>query len=133
MEGHDIYIYKGVGSVNRACCDISLAVDGGCGVVGANDCAAVAGYKFDFGKIDGVNRAFDLRKRGQRVIGRFIRTLFGFDPVLLDVQKRAERLEGTIDGDVDWMLVCKPKRHTNGDDIKCDNGSEYRKLRKDET
>ena len=65
---------------------------------------------------------------------RFIKTIFGIDPVLLDVQARTERLEATIDGDVDWMLICKPIR--KGDlgyvgEIKCDDGNDYyRKMRK---
>jgi len=64
---------------------------------------------------------------------RFIKTIFGIDPVLLDVRARAERLEATIDGDVDWMLICKPirKEDFSVGEIKCDDGNNYyRKKRK---
>ena len=124
----DRHFHKGFGRINRAYRYTGPIADGGGLYVITDNSKAVAIDKSDVGKADRPDRAFNVRQGG-KMIAKFLKTLFGMDPVLLDSVKRIERLEGTIDGDVDWMLVCKPRRKT--DHIKCNNGDEYRRLRKD--
>ena len=38
----------------------------------------------------------------------FLKRLFGIDPVLLDAQERTKKLEATINGEKEWLLVCRP-------------------------
>ena len=58
------------------------------------------------------------------MIGRLLKLLFGMDPILLDAEKRVKRLEATINGEAEWMLVCKPLQEGE-EEIQCNNGEDY--------
>ena len=57
-------------------------------------------------------------------IKAFLRLVFRLDPALESATERTDRIAATVNGDVKWMLQCKPKIEQK---IECDDGHIYKR------
>ena len=53
-----------------------------------------------------------------------LRLIFRLDPALESATERTNQLAATVNGDVKWMLQCKPKIEQK---IECDDGHTYKR------
>jgi hypothetical protein len=60
----------------------------------------------------------------------FFQRVFGIDPVLLDAQERNKRIEATMNGERDWMFVCRPLDFEYEKKIECNDKNIYIRMEK---